>query len=461
MKGCQLMQTTDSPAGVCDAGSSVPEIDVVIIGGGPAGTTIGTLLVEKGWRVVLLEQDHHPRFHIGESLLPMNLPIFRRLGVLEQVQRIGVVKHGAEFCPAGAGDRPETIYFKDALQPSTPSAFQVRRAEFDELLFRTCAERGVMALEGVRVRDVAFGPGDRHRVEARDADGRTLRWQARFVVDASGRDTFLSRKLGLKQKNPRHHTAAIFGHFRNVVRRPGPDEGNISIYWFRHGWFWMIPLRDGLMSVGAVCSPAYLKSRKTSTTELLWQTIGLCPEVRDRMAEAEIVEEARATGNYSYLSSKMWGDGWLLVGDAFAFVDPVFSTGVYFAMNGATLAADAVDAHLRDPATAAPAFRRFEDAVTGGIRTVSWFIYRFTSPTLQRLFMRPRNDFRMKQAIVSMLAGDIFRDTPIRQPLALFKLVYGAHWLAQFPRAFASYRRRKRDVGERFSGGTLSVDQTT
>ncbi|HYN38242.1 MAG TPA: NAD(P)/FAD-dependent oxidoreductase [Rhodospirillales bacterium] len=453
------MQETDRPVGVSDAGSPVPETDVVVIGGGPAGTTIGALLVEKGWSVVLLEQDKHPRFHIGESLLPMNLPILKRLGILEQVQRIGVVKHGAEFCPAGSGDRPETIYFKDAMDSSPPSAFQVRRAEFDELLFRNCAARGVVALEGVQVRDVQFNEGSRHFVAARGADGQRLSWRARFVVDASGRDTFLSRKLGLKQKNGRHHTAAIFGHFRNVVRRSGLDEGNISIYWFEHGWFWMIPLRDGLMSVGAVCAPDYLKSRKTSTTEFLWQTIRLCPEVRDRMARAEIVEDARATGNYSYLSSQMSGNGWLLVGDAYAFVDPVFSTGVFFAMNGATLAADAVDAHLHDPATAAPAFRRFEETVNGGIRTVSWFIYRFTSPTLQWLFMRPRNTFRMKSAIISMLAGDIFRHTPIRRPLAMFKLVYAGHWLAQFPRASASLRRRKRNVSERFAGGTLPVDQ--
>jgi hypothetical protein len=155
----------------------------------------------------------------------------------------------------------------------------------------------------------------------------------------------------------------------------------------------------------------------------------------------------------------MWGDGYLLVGDAFAFVDPVFSTGVFFAMNGATYAADAVDAWLRDPRTAEPAFRRFENAVKGGIRTVSWFIYRFTSPPLQGLFMAPRDGLRIKRAIISMLAGDIFRGTPIGGPLAMFKLIYGAHWLARFPRALASQRRRRRNVEVRFEGGTLPQDQ--
>ncbi|MBK8175212.1 MAG: tryptophan 7-halogenase [Rhodospirillales bacterium] len=441
-----------------DTASPISTADVVVIGGGPAGTTLGSLLVEKGWRVVLLEQDYHPRFHIGESLLPMNLPLFERLGVLEQVRQIGVVKNGAEFCPAGSGDRMETIYFKDALKFSPRYAFQVRRSEFDELLFRHCSARGVSAFEGVKVREVTFGGDGRHLVEARNGAGYRLFWHTRFVVDASGRDTFLSRKLGLKKKNPKHHSAALFAHYRSVVRRTGDDEGNISIYWFEHGWFWIIPLRDGLTSVGAVCSPTYLKTRKVEATEFLWQTIQLCPEVRKRLRNAEIVGAAQATGNFSYYSSRIRGNGFLLVGDAFAFVDPVFSTGVFFAMNGASYAADAVDAYLRDPETSEPEFRRFEETVRGGIRTVSWFIYRFTSPPMQKLFMMPRDTFRVKRAIISMLSGDIFGSTPIFWPLALFKLIYFGAWLIEFPRAYAARKVRQRSIRERYADGTLPVD---
>lgn len=435
------------------------ETDVLVVGGGPAGTTVATLLKEKGWRVTLLEQEHHPRFHIGESLLPMNLPILERLGVLEAVRAIGVPKHGAEFAPGDDDTAPQTIYFANAIDKQHPYAFQVRRSEFDEVLFRNCAARGVDAREGVKVRDITFRPGGPHSVHTQSESGETRVWQTRFVVDASGRDTLLSRKLGLKEKNPEHQSAAIFGHFRNVVRRPGRDAGNISIYWFRHGWFWMIPLRDGTMSVGAVCWPEYLKTRRATPEEFLWQTIRLCPQVAARMEAAELCDKARATGNYSYKARRMVGDGYILVGDAFAFIDPVFSTGVMLAMTSASLGAQAVDAHLRDPATAGPAFRRFERKMRHGIGTVSWFIYRFTSPAMQELFMNPRNMFRIQEAITSVLAGDVFRDTPLRMPLTVFKAVFYLTFGMRFRHAWQSYRRRRSNVAVRFAGGTLPEDQ--
>lgn len=435
-----------------------PCSDALVIGGGPAGATIAALLHEKGWNVTLLEQDHHPRFHIGESLLPMNLPLLERLGVLEQVRAIGLVKYGAEFSAPGAGGY-ETIRFSEAMDDGHPYAFQVKRSEFDELLFRNCAARGVRALEGVKVKDVEFRPGRTSLAHTVDAQGVRQVWETRFVIDATGRDTLLARKLALKRKNPKHQSAAIFGHFANVVRRSGQDEGNISLYWFEHGWIWMIPLRDGNMSVGAVCWPEYLKTRRVSPEEFLWRTIRLCPDVADRMRRARLVNEARATGNYSYRASRMYGDGYILVGDAFAFIDPVFSTGVFFAMNSAALGAEAVHAWLQNPAAAGPALRRFERRVKHGVRVVSWFIYRFTSPSMQRLFMAPRNDFRIKQAITSMLAGDVFRDTPIRTPLAVFKGVYYLTSGMLWARAWAAYRRRKANVKLAFNGGTTPQDR--
>ena len=433
-------------------------VDVAVIGGGPAGSTTATLLAEKGWQVVLFEKDRFPRFHIGESLLPMNLPILERLGVLDQVREIGVVKYGADFGPDVDGNGLETIYFAEALDKNHPYAFQVKRAEFDKLLLDNAVRQGVEVHQGVRVSTIDLGDHAPSRLQTTADDGTTRHWQARFVVDASGRDTLLSRKLGLKQKNDRHQSAAIFGHFKNVTRRPGKDGGNIGIYWFKHGWFWMIPLRDDTMSVGAVCWPSYLKTRRTGIAEFLQQTIALCPPVRERMQDARLIGEARATGNYSYRASRMTGDNYLLVGDAFAFVDPVFSSGVYFAMNGATLAADAVDCWLTDPAAAGPALRRFERQVRHGIGTVSWFIYRFTSPAMQRLFMAPRNVFRIKEALISMLAGDVFRNTPITRPLLLFKGIYRLTSLATGWQGWNAYRHRRNNVNVTFTGGTTSQD---
>jgi flavin-dependent dehydrogenase len=399
----------------------------VVIGGGPAGTTAAALLHEKGWHVVLLERDRHPRFHIGESLLPLNLPILKRLGVLEQVAAIGVRKNGAEFAPSGTGDRCRTVRFSGCPDNPYPYAYQVPRAAFDEALFGNCRAIGVDAREGMRVEDVRLP--SRHRdgrplVQARDAAGRTHLWTARFVVDASGRDTFLARRLAIKERNRRHNTAAVFGHFRGALRRQGDDAGNITIYWFRHGWFWMIPLPDDVMSVGAVCRPEYLKARRCDAAQFLWQTIALCPEVDARLQGAQMVGQSQATGNYSYASRNASGAGYLLVGDAFAFVDPVFSTGVLFAMRGAEAAAEAVDAHLRGAPDADRRLAAYERKVRHSLARISWFIHRFNTPVMRELFMAPRDVLGMRRAITSMLSGNVFGGRSFSLPIALFKLVY-------------------------------------
>lgn len=423
------------------------DCDVLVIGGGPAGSTIGGLLAEQGWRVVLLEKDHHPRFHIGESLLPMNLPIFQRLGVLDQVRGIGVVKPGIELCSDRQPGRSQTLYFERALNPAASHAFEVPRAKLDELLLRNCAKRGVAVHEGVKVTEVARENKDTSLVRAKDGDAAARVWRARFVVDASGRNAFLSTRMGFKQKNERHNSVAIFGHFKDVERRSGPDEGNIGLYWFKHGWFWMIPLPDGVMSVGAVCWPDYLKTRDSDLERFLWDTIALCPGVQERMRAATLIGPARSAGNYSYRSARMWDDGYVLVGDAYGFIDPVFSSGVYLAMTSAEMGAEAVDVYLRDGVKAAtPKFRAFERRLDKGLRLWSWFIYRFTTPAMHDLFLAPRNILGMEQAILSVLAGDVFGRTRTTIPIALFKTIYYVASARSWLRSWASYRRRKQNI---------------
>jgi len=436
------------------------QCDVLIIGGGPAGTTIGSFLVQKGWRVTLLEKDHHPRFHIGESLLPMNLPILDRLGVLNQVEKIGVVKHGAEFNSMQDTNRRSTIYFKKAMDKSHPFAYQIKRSEFDEILFRNCQRVGVNALEGVRVTGVEMRPGDQHLVYTQNEAGESDTWETQFLVDASGRDTFLSRRLTFKEKNPKHNSAAIFAHFSGVQRREGEDQGNISIYWFEHGWFWMIPLRDDVMSVGAVCFPDYLKTRRKSPKDFLLDTINLCDGVRERMKNARMMSDAQATGNYTYTSRHMYGDRYMLVGDAFAFIDPVFSSGVYFAMSTAEMGAGVVDGCLRTPSSAAGLLRAHERRVRKGISLFSWFIYRFNTPAMHHLFMNKQNHLRIEEAMTSLLAGDIFRETPIKRPIAIFKLLYYGVLVAFLAKSWASYKRRVKNAAMIFTGGTTEVDTT-
>ena len=438
----------------------MPDCDVLVVGGGPAGSTISALLAEKGWRVTVLEKEHHPRFHIGESLLPHNLPILDRLGVLDQVEAIGIKKPGADFNSNLEVVGHHQFHFSFALDKNHPFAYEVRRSEFDNLLLRNSAKKGSQVLEGVRVTAVDFPQGGNPVVIAEDEHGQQARWTCRFFVDASGRDTLLSRKFGLKKKNRQHASAAIFGHFDGVERREGEYAGNISVYWFQHGWFWMIPLRDGSMSVGAVCRPAYLKQRTNTPPEFLRQTIALAhPEMRHRMRNATLIDNmARATGNYSYGSTRMRGERYIMVGDAYAFVDPIFSSGVLLGMNSGVLGAEAVDAWLRSDPTAEAKFRHFERMVDRGVKTFTWFIARFNMPGMRSLLLHPGNPLRTQEAVTSLLAGDVFRDIGARSRFWLFKFFYVMFNIKHTREAFHLWRLRVGNPRVTFAGGTTPVD---
>ena len=406
------------------------DFDVVVIGGGPAGTTAATLLADSGWSVCLLEKGRHPRFHIGESLLPMNLPIFERLGVLDEVRKIGIKKLAAEFNSTVTPLAQDTFYFSRAINPDHPCAFQVRRSEFDELLFTNCQIHGVTAIQNIEVVDVDLESSEHKIVRALSKDKQQSVFSCKFVIDASGRETFLANKLKSKQKNARHQMAAIFGHYRNVQRRKGVDKGNISIYWFGQGWIWMIPLRDGVMSIGAVCWPGYLKTRSISLEEFLSNTLRQLPEVAKRIEEAELIGKIQATGNYSYASSTMIGNGYLLVGDAYAFVDPVFSSGVFLAMQSAVDAAELIDKLLQGTSDSKKLIQAYQRKIKRGIAAISWFIYRFNTPALHYLLMSSDDSkqnkwqMKMKSSVISILSGDVYGNPKVTVPLLMFKTLY-------------------------------------
>jgi len=418
--------------------------DVFVLGGGPAGSTAAALLAERGRDVVIAEKERHPRFHIGESLLPLNLPLFEKLGLKDQIQAIGMTKYGAELV-SPQHSAPATLDFGFAWDKSHPYAYQVRRSQFDQILFDNCIAKGARAFQDCRVTRVDVRDDGVH-VYARDANGGPCQWESKFLVDASGRDTFLANQLGIKRRNPKHNSAALYGHFSGATRLSGREEGNISIFWFEHGWFWFIPLRDETTSVGAVCWPQYLKSRRSDPTTFFLDTIALCPALAERLGHAQLINPATATGNYSYQAKRMVGERFIMLGDAFAFVDPVFSSGVLLAMNSAFLGAEAVDAWLRDPRQARRLMKRFDRGVRHGIRSFSWFIYRMTSPAIRQLFMQPRNPLRMQEALLSLLAGDLFRGTPIAWSLRAFKAVYYVVSLWDIRRSIAAWWRRRRAV---------------
>ncbi len=422
------------------------DCDVVVIGGGPAGSTAAALLAEKGHRITLLEKAHHPRFHIGESLLPANLPIFERLGVGEAVRALGMEKRGAEFVSPWHEHR-QTFEFGDAWDKSMPQAYQVRRSEFDEVLIRNAGRLGAEVIEGCRVVDAdTSGGSDGVTVTGRHEDGREQQWRARFLVDASGRDTFMANRMKAKQRNPKHNSSAVYGHFRGARRLEGRAEGHITIFWFEHGWFWFIPLRDGTTSVGATVWPYFLKGRDKPLKAFFLDTIAMCPALSERLEGAELVSEVEATGNFSYVTDHTHGDNYVLLGDAFAFIDPVFSSGVMLAMQGAIGAAEAIDTLLREPARRREALTRFDRMARHGPREFSWFIYRITSPTMRDLFMGPRNIFRVREALLSVLAGDIYGTTPIWNSLRAFKLIYYFAALRHLPRTVSAWRRRRANI---------------
>ncbi|WP_332309333.1 NAD(P)/FAD-dependent oxidoreductase [Pseudomarimonas arenosa] len=409
-----------------------------MIGGGPAGSTAAIALAQRGWRVLLCERQQHPRFHIGESLLPLNLPIFERLGVLERVAAIGVRKPAADFL--GESGSHNGFRFERALQPVADHAFQVRRDQFDQLLFQRAGEVGVDTRQLCTATRVERLPNGHMQVELQ-VQGESQRISCGYVVDASGRDTLLGRQQQLKQPHPRHRSAAIYAHFQGVERRPGEDAGNISIYRLPQGWMWMIPLPDGVMSVGAVCSPEYLKQRRSELDQFLLDTVRAHPEAARRMRAAQASSSAEATGNYSYLCTQIAGPGWVMAGDAYAFVDPIFSSGVFLAMHGAERAADMVDQCLRQPRAEARLQRVYRRHMDAGLRTFSWFIERFTTPAMKYLFEHPRNAWQIEQAVISMLAGDVFDNKAVLRRLIAFRLLFRATALALRWQAWRLARR--------------------
>lgn len=403
---------------------TVNRFDVLIVGGGPAGSTIAALLAQRGENVVLVEKDIHPRFHIGESLLPMNVPLFEALGIKEKIDLIGMPKFGVEFVSPWHANST-TLDFAQAWDKRLFYAYEVRRSEFDDILIKNAAAKGACVIEGCRIANLEFPPEGGVAATGQDRDGHTRRFEAKFMVDASGRDTLLAGRLSLKRRNRRHASTAVFGHFVGARRLPGKAAGNISVFWFDHGWFWFIPLSDGTTSVGVVCPPDFIKARGSDVTSFLASLIAQCPALADRLADAQMTGPATATGNYSYRAERMSGRDFILLGDAYAFIDPVFSSGVYLAMKSAFLGADAVTACLHQRgAEADRALRHFETEMRGALARFSWYIYRVNTPAMRDLFMAPHNFFRIQEAMLSLLSGDVFGRSPIRTRLLLFKGIF-------------------------------------
>ena len=403
------------------AAAAPEECDVLIIGAGPAGSTAAALLAERGHDVVLVEKSRHPRFHIGESLLPRNTELLDRLGITAAVAAIGTHKPGAEFVSDATGQDVQ-FSFANGLDRRYTHSWQVPRAEFDSLLFGTAQDRGARTFQETQVTAARFC-GPRAHIVASGPEGERA-FAPRYVLDASGRDTFMASRLGTKTSNKRNSTAAVYAHYTGVERRTGEREGYISVHLADDGWFWMIPLPNDVMSVGFVGDASAFKQREGSPADLLTRRVAQSPTVSARMRRAEQMGDVTATGNYSYCADTNAGDGYLMIGDAFAFLDPVFSSGVLLAMTSGEMAADVAEAWLRSPARGRAAARRMEREMRHGMARIAWLIYRINTPALRLLFMAPRNAFRMRDGIVSLLAGNLRGTWQSMLPVAAFKTIY-------------------------------------
>jgi flavin-dependent dehydrogenase len=342
----------------------------------------------------------------------------------------------------------QSFEFADAWDKSMPHAYQVKRAEFDTILIRNAEKKGVEVHECTKAKSVDFLPDNSGAViRAERDDGEQFEWKAKFVVDASGRDTFLANRFQIKHRNPKHNSSAIYGHFTGARRNEGQAEGNITIFWFDHGWFWFIPMQGDVTSVGMVTWPYFMKTKGSRSVEqFLRDGIAMCPALADRMKASTLVNEVEATGNFSYVSERNHGENYLLLGDAYAFIDPVFSSGVLLAMNSGVIGAEAIDTCLSKPAEAPAALKRFDELMQHGPKEFSWFIYRVTNPIMRDFFMHPKNIFRVKEALLSVLAGDIFGKTPIWRSIMMFKVLYYIANIIQPRRAFMGWKRRRFNI---------------
>jgi flavin-dependent dehydrogenase len=391
------------------------QYDAVVIGGGPAGTTFAHLLARTGHAVLLVERSRHPRFSVGESLLPATMPLWRRLGLVERFEKAGFVrKYGAYFCFAD-GEQPEYSHFPNASRWIADHSYEVRRADFDQILWDAALETGIDAIDETLVEEVSFAGTRATGVRLRLPDGRRAEVGARLVADCSGRATLIGAQLALRDRDPNLHRVALYCHYGDTIRSTGEDAGTIAVVATVFGWMWLIPFADGGASVGAVLDRDWYGARRRagSDHDAIWsEVLALVPAVARRLHGAPQTRAVEATADFQYRLRELAGDGWVAIGDAGAFLDPVFSSGVHLAMTGAERASEAATRALaggRLPVTRD--FARYARESRAQLGVFARFIYAWYDPAFREVFLRPRHGrpgvARLQREVVSVLAGSV------------------------------------------------------
>lgn len=387
--------------------------DVIVMGGGPAGSSAASMLAREGRKVILFEKAVFPRHHIGESLMTDTYRTFDRMGLLEKLKASPFVrKYSVQFANS-AGKESRPFYFFEAVHHESAVTWQVTRSEFDHLLINHAAEQGVVVHQGVLVKQVLFEGDKAVGVEVEMQDGSREQFFSRVVVDATGQTAMLSNKFRWRVRDPKLKKAVLYSYFKGAHREPDLNGGATLVLRTQqgsNGWFWYIPLENDITSVGIVADPEYLvQGRGQDLARIYHEEIERCEPCRRRVAEGERVDKIYSILDYSYRSKKNAGNGFIIIGDAYGFLDPIYSSGVLLALKMAELATDAIHDAFNHDDFSAERLGQFQEKLDRGIESMRKLVYAFYNEGFSFSgFLRKYPEERIH--IINLLIGDVFRE---------------------------------------------------
>jgi len=387
--------------------------DVIVMGGGPAGSSVASMLAREGRQVILFEKEVFPRHHIGESLMTDTYWTFRRMGLLEKLRDSPFVrKYSVQFANA-AGKESRPFYFFEAVHHESAVTWQVTRAKFDELLLNHAADQGATVHQGVLVKQVLFEGDQAVGVEVQMSDGSREKFYAKVVVDATGQMAMLSNKFRWRVRDPKLKKAVLYSYWKNVHREPDLNGGATLVLRTEkgsNGWFWYIPLEDGITSVGIVADPEYLvQGRGQDLAKIYQEEIEKCEPCHKRVAKGERVDKIYSILDYSYRSKHNAGNGFIIIGDAYGFLDPIYSSGVLLALKMAELATDAIHDSFQHDDFSAARLGQYQAKLDRGIESMRKLVYAFYNESFSFSgFLRKYPDERTH--IINLLIGDVFKE---------------------------------------------------